>query len=63
MNMDNSAFIRICELCDMDKDLFSHFDSPTGRIAKDIGRSEIRTAFSVEIMNIFSGKMRILAAV
>lgn len=47
----------------MDKDLFSHFDSPTGRIAKDIGRSEIWTAFSVEIMNIFSGKMRILAAV
>lgn len=47
----------------MDKDLFSHSDSPAGHDAGDIGRSEIRTAFSVEIMNIFSGKMRILAAV
>lgn len=61
--MDNSAFIRICELCDMDKGLFCHSGSPAGHDAEDIGRSEIRTAFSEEIMNIFSGKMRILAAV
>lgn len=40
----------------MDKDLFSHFDSPTGRIAKDIVRSEIRIAFSVEKMNIIREK-------